>query len=216
MAEIGVQVRMDPAADIAPAAAEGVILREIALRIRIHHAVEEQPVERHLRIACWTVGHIVQLGIVRHQPFEDPALDHHESGRRLGDLDEIVRRDEIGERLRAMTDKVDRVIGVQRFEGLFRGPRGHALLRPVEALDGIDAGRHVVIRQQQTDGRGWTEGEIGIDPEQVRVLLIHQEELDDLVAPPRDETFGAHVQARPQPEPDRLVGELEHAGHVVH
>src|SRR5262245_45026089 len=59
------------AADVAPAPAEGVILRQVASRLRIHHAVEEAPVEMPLRIVRRPVGHVVELGVSLYQ-----LLDH--------------------------------------------------------------------------------------------------------------------------------------------
>src|SRR5258707_12168974 len=61
--ELALQVNVDLAADVAPAAAERVILGEIAPRIRVDHAVEETPVEVALRIVGRTVGHVVELGV---------------------------------------------------------------------------------------------------------------------------------------------------------
>src|SRR6266496_1307515 len=88
MIELAREVDEDLAADIAPEPAEGVVLGEIAPRIRVHHAVVEAPVQVRLRMAGRTVGRIAQVRIAFDQAAEHVALDAHEAVRRFGDLDE--------------------------------------------------------------------------------------------------------------------------------
>src|SRR5713226_7708339 len=88
--ELTLQVDVNLAADVAPAAAKRVILGEIASRIGIDHAVEETPVEVALRIVGRTVGHVVELGIFLHHMRQYVPLDHHEPGWRLRHFDEAV------------------------------------------------------------------------------------------------------------------------------
>src|SRR5438128_842179 len=86
MIELAFKVDPHLAADIAPEPAEGVLLREIAPGIRIHHAVIEAPVQMRLRMAGRAVGRVAQIRIALHQAGEHVALDAHEAVRRFGAL----------------------------------------------------------------------------------------------------------------------------------
>src|SRR5262245_36913212 len=91
MTELAIEVDPDLAADVAPAAAERIVLRQVATRIRICHAVEEPPVQMRLRIVGRPIWRVFELRIAVHQHFEYMALDDHESGRRFRHLDEGFR-----------------------------------------------------------------------------------------------------------------------------
>jgi hypothetical protein len=60
--QLALQIDPDLAADVAPAAAERVILRQIAAGIRIDHAVEEQPVQMRLLVRR-AVRNVIQPGV---------------------------------------------------------------------------------------------------------------------------------------------------------
>src|SRR5271170_5389955 len=60
--QLAIKIDPDLAADVAPAAAEREILRQIAAGIGIDHAVEEQPVQMCLRVRR-TVRNVVELGV---------------------------------------------------------------------------------------------------------------------------------------------------------
>src|SRR5262249_62360693 len=70
MAELAIEVDPDLAANVAPAAAERIVLRQIAARIRIRHAVEETPVQMRLRIVKRPIGRVVGLRDAHHPPVD--------------------------------------------------------------------------------------------------------------------------------------------------
>ena len=87
------RVGIDPdlAAHVAPAAAKGIIFREVATGIRVHHAIEKQPMQMGARMAFGAVGLVLQLRIMPHHFQKHVALDHHEAGRGFGHLDKTMR-----------------------------------------------------------------------------------------------------------------------------
>jgi hypothetical protein len=88
--------------------------------------------------------------------------------------------------------------------------------RPVEALDRVDAGGDVAVGLQQAEHRLRLERDVGIDPEQVRVLLLRQELEHDHVAAAGDQAFAVKMERAGQPDVLRIEREAERARDVVH
>lgn len=109
MTQVGMEIDIDLAADVAPAPAEGIVFGKVPSRIGVDHAVKEQPAVFRFGIVREPVGNVVELWIIGDQLGKYVPLDDHESGRRFGDLDEIVLRDEVSDRLGAAADEIERI-----------------------------------------------------------------------------------------------------------
>src|SRR6185312_574599 len=116
MAELAFEIDPDLAADVAPTPAEGEIFREIAARVRVGHAIEKTPMQMRLRMIGWTVGDVIQFRIALHHLGEDMPLDHHEAGRSFRHLDEGVGVNMGAHLASAMTDRIERIVGVAKLE----------------------------------------------------------------------------------------------------
>src|SRR5262249_58936678 len=66
MHELAVEIDPDLAAHVAPSAAESIVLGQVSSRVRIDHAVEEEPVQVRLRIVGGPVRDVVEMRIVLH------------------------------------------------------------------------------------------------------------------------------------------------------
>src|SRR5581483_2128287 len=114
--ELALEIDEDLAADVAPQPAERVVLREVAPRVRVDHAVVEAPVQMRFRMPGRSVRRVAQVRVALHQPAEYVALHAHEAVRRFGDLDEAILVGELADALRAVPDRVERVLGVAILE----------------------------------------------------------------------------------------------------
>ena len=116
MLEPGLAIRPDLAAHVAPPAAEGVVFREIIVGVGIDHAVEKQPVQLFSRVRARIEGRsiraVIELRIMLHHSVKDIALDAHEAGRRLFDLDESMFVRKRTDRQCAVLDWVERIGGM--------------------------------------------------------------------------------------------------------
>src|SRR6516162_11683058 len=108
MHELAVEIDPDLPAHVAPSTAEGIVLGQVSARIRIDHAIVEPPVQVRLRMVRGAVRHVVELRIVLHHHREHLALDHHETGRRFGDLDEALTIDISTDAARSVIDRIER------------------------------------------------------------------------------------------------------------
>ncbi|WP_250519543.1 MULTISPECIES: hypothetical protein [unclassified Caballeronia] len=73
-------------------------------------------------------------------------------------------------------------IAQRAFEKLRLREPGGNLARPVDALERIHAGDDIATREQQTQHLLRCEADIGIDPEEMRVLRMHQKMRDGFIA----------------------------------
>jgi hypothetical protein len=144
------------------------------------------------------------------------ALDDHEAGRRLGDFDEAVAIGKLADLGRAVRDRIERIVGIAVLELLLRGTGGKTFSRPVHRLHRIDAGGNVAVGQQQPEHLIRTEDDVGIEPEQMRELLLGQELHDDLVTAARDQALAMQMQRAWQTEMPSVERHAEDAGDVVH
>jgi hypothetical protein len=201
---------------VAPAVAERKILREIAARIRIGHAIEEAPVQMGLRMVRRAVRNIIELGIAFHHVGEDVPLDHHEPGRRLRDFGEALVVDIAVHFGGAVIDRIEWIFRVSKLELPVGHRSGDALIRPFEILHRIDTGGDVAIRLQQPKHRLGAEHDIGIDPEQMRELFLGKEFANDVVAAAGDQALAVQMQSAGQTEMSGVERHAEDAGDVVH
>ncbi|WP_395348458.1 hypothetical protein [Variovorax sp. UC122_21] len=95
-------------------------------------------------------------------------------------------------------------------------PAATPFLRPVLALERIDAGRDVVVREQQPERRLRREADVGVDPEQVGPFRVGEELRHAVVARPGHEAFALVEQhLHPHAGAFGLDREVHHRHHVV-
>jgi len=93
----------------------------------------------------------------------------------------------------AVPDRVERIIGKRSFNCRRVIPAGQTLGWPVESLHRIDTGDHVAVGLKQAEHGFRLEGDIGIDPEQVRERFLRQEFEHDHVAAARDQALAVQM-----------------------
>lgn len=178
---------MDLAAQRLPAAAERIVLAQVAAVAGFGQHVEEAVVRPRLgRGVARRIGRVAQVGPGLGQALEHRARDQHESRGRVQHLDEAVG---VG-RAHAVSC-VGRKARMPRLEVGARAARGQGLVQPLGGpavlLERIDAGHHVAAGQQQPQRRRGLEADVGIDPEQMRPARVGHELGHQPVARARDQ-----------------------------
>ena len=151
-----------------PPATECIVLRQVALRHGVNHAIEHGTVR--LEVAILVVVDAVELGVPFEHASEHVTLNHQESGRSVEHLDKPVHHltvlvlevhdERAGQLVEvAVVALADSLLGLVPHDHLFR----------------VDGARNVVAAFEQSDDRHGIKVNIGVDKQKkVRLGLGHE------------------------------------------